>query len=427
MICEINKKMLLKWFIVCLLLLVSPYTLFIFIPIFSYLLYSRKINRLDVLLLYFLSFLIFNSLNTLGGLGNLRYILIGICFIDFFFFRISIKKVKDIFLMLLLFIFFVYILLNAIFVSFIFNHSFLQYLQFVILISFCFISTNFNNLKEFKYNFDNIYNLYIVILVMSFISILVPMISFGRNGIGFQGVTLHPNAYGAFFSGFTALAFVLCIYKKTKIDILFFLLSLILLFLSKSRTSIFSLLLGIVIYFIITPEFRRKMSKTLMFLIPVISLSLLFFYDKISAFIYSFLLKSEENSSIMNSIESSRGALIEAQLENIRENLYFGIGFKIPSNKIVQTLENSNTFKYEKGNLFLACIEELGVIGFIFFITIVILLLFNKHRYNKIFMIIPLVLFITTFGESTLFSIGGLGVFIWMMMFLNRKNNFKFI
>jgi len=423
-VCEVHKKMLIRWLIVCAMLLVSPYTLLLLIPFFAYNLFTKKYNRLDILLLYFLSYLIFNSLALLEGLANVRYLLIAIVVTDVLFKKNN-KSIRDRTLISFLFIFLVYILFNIIFVSFIKEHSFFQYLQFVILILFTFISTNFNNISEFKYNFDNVYNLYIVILIMSVFSLMIPSISFGRNGIGFQGITLHPNAFGVFFSGFTALSFILYVYKNKMINLLFFLVSLTLLFFSQSRTSFLSVILGLAIYFLLTADFRKKISKSILLIVPTASLFLIVFYEKISTFLFSFLVKNNNNNTIISSIESSRGALIEAQIKNIEENTFFGIGFKVPSSKILQTIDESNIIKYEKGNLFLACIEELGIIGFILFITIIIFLIFHKNMYNKVFIILPLVLFITTFGESTLFSIGGLGTFIWTMMFLNRKNNYK--
>ncbi len=422
--CDINKNLIVRWIIVCILLLISPYTLLVLIPVFIILFYKSIFNKFDLLLLYFLSFLVFNTLVTLGSLSNIRFLLVFICLLHGFSFKKN-KKIKQPLLVVLIFCFLIYILLNTIFVSFIIDHSFLQFLQFVVLLLFTFISTNFKTLKEFKYIFDNIFNLYIVVLGLSLLALAVPSISFARNGTGFQGITLHPNAYGIFFSAFTALTFVLYIYKNKIIYILFFVLSLTSLFLSQSRTSLLSILIGLSIYFLITPEFRRKMSRTMLIALPIICLVLISLYDKIIDFMYAFLLKGG-SGSIVESVERSRGTLIDAQIKNIQENTFFGIGFKVPSLKFLKIIEDLNTIQYEKGNFFLACVEELGVVGLIFFIAIIIVLLFNRYNYNKMFSIIPLTLFATVLGESTMFSIGGLGVLIWATMFLNRKKNFMY-
>jgi len=424
--CNVNKNLIVRWLIVCICLLVSPYTLLVLVPVFIILFYKKIYNKFDLLLLYFLSFLIFNTLVTLGTLGNIRFLLIFVCILDVFLGKKELKKGKKPLLGILIFCFLIYILLNTIFVSSITDYSFLQFLQFVILLLFTFISTSFKTLKEFKYIYENIFNLYIVVLGLSLLALAIPSISFARNGTGFQGITLHPNAYGIFFSAFTALTFVMYIYKNKILYILLFILSLTSVFLSQSRTSLLSILLGLLIYFLITPEFRKKMSRTTLIALPVICLLLISMYDKISEFIYSFLLKGG-NGSIIESVEKSRGTLIDAQIKNIQENTFFGIGFKVPSLKSLKIIEDLETIQYEKGNFFLACVEELGVLGFIFFISIIIYLLLNRYKYDKVFSIIPLTLFVTVLGESTLFSIGGLGVFIWAMMFLNRKNNYKSI
>jgi len=371
------------------------------------------------------SFIIFNTLNTLGNLGNIRYLLIFVCFIDVFFIKNKIRKVKDTLLISSVFCFLLYILFNTLFISNIFDHSLSQYLQFIVLIIFTFIGTNFKNLNEFKYIYDNIFNLYTIILILSVFSLVIPSISFARNGSGFQGVTLHPNAYGVYFSSYTALNLILFIFNKKKINLLLFVLSFVFLLLSQSRTSIFSVLLGIGVYFLITPEFRKKFSHVFIIAFPIIILFFLAFNKNIMDFVYKFLLKSSSSGNIRESFESSRGSIVKAQLNNIDENKLFGIGFKVPSNKTLQMVVDTDIIKYEKGNLLLASIEELGIIGFLFFIILIILLTTAKNTYNTTFKIIPIVLVFTTLGESTLFSIGGLGAYIWAMLFLNKKSNYS--
>lgn len=418
---NIQKKYLLQWFVVILSLLLIPKSAIIIIVLFSILFLFDKIDNLDVAVTFFLIYFIQNGLNSLDSLVMLRYILIPILIAKTFL-NVRTKKIKlkpkKIYLVVLLL---TYLLFNVIFVSVNSSFSFIEYLLFILLLIFSYKAGEINSIDNYFVKIVNIQSLYYVIIVMSIAVIPITNIAYARNGVGLQGITVHPNAFGVFLAPFCGYMLVKFLHDKRKIYVIFFFLSLILLFLSLSRTSFFSFVLGTVIYFFINSSFRSKFSKIFLWsAIPLIIITI-FNFNSISNSLSGFLIKSEGSGSFVESVEQSRGLLIKKQLANIEENMLFGIGFKIPSNKIAITKTSStDEVYYEKGNMLMASLEELGIVGTIIFVFVLIRLLRTSKKSNSEFQILAIIAIISAMGEATLFSIGGLGVFIWILVFLNR-------
>ena len=86
--------------------------------------------------------------------------------------------------------------------------------------------------------------------------------------------------------------------------------------------------------------------------------------------IQSFLRKGQDNVSLSDSFERSRGFIIIQQLENFSDNIYTGIGFGI-----AQSYSHEQQVTYfagipvsaatEKANLPISILEEVGVLGLI--------------------------------------------------------------
>ena len=162
------------------------------------------------------------------------------------------------------------------------------------------------------------------------------------------------------------------------------------------------------------------LRKLIVFLV-VSSAFIVVYLGSLSNYFINFLDKSN-TGSITESVLLSRGSLIDKQVLNISNNPIFGIGFKNPSDlkKIDDIFSTGKA--YEKGNMFLASLEELGIIGsVILFLTIIALLKLHQNSYNNL-LVLPLIALITIMGEATLFSIGGIGILIWSFVFLSFHN-----
>lgn len=427
MIISVKQKniFLIKWLAVILSLLFIPQSSLIIVALFSILYLANKIDSLDVLLVFFLIYFIQNGLADLGGMTDFRYILIILLIV-----KPLAKKSEKKFNILLFFkdhkmsiLFFIYILLNSLLISINTEYSLLQMVIFLLLLLFTFKGTFSSEEFNFEEKKQNLISMCIAILLLSFLLFPFPEIVYARNGKGFQGVTVHPNAFGVFIAPFCGYFLLTLIRKKGFFNFLLFFVTLIFLILSQSRTSLFSFVLGLFVYFFINSEFRSKFTRILiLFSIPLFLIVLLNF-TKITTAVNGFLIKSD-SESFSESVIVSRGALFEAQFNNIKENLIFGIGFKVPSDlSVANNLSLEDKISYEKGNMLTASVEELGVFGAGLFFLFLISFLKKESRFKNSFQILPIIAVFTSLGEATLFSIGGLGILIWTLIFLNRFNS----
>lgn len=413
---------IIKWIIVILVLLFIPFGSVLLVAVAIILFYKKKIFNIDLLLLYFLLFFIQNvSGGTSGsGLDNVRFLLIFASFTStvrqkLFSFKILFKKASY-FGML-----FSFLILHSILFSFETLNSLVELVSFLFLFLFAFKNTYFENLRERARVINNIEAMYIAVIFLSLFTFAVPAVAYARNGTGFQGVGNHPNSFGVVMAPFVGWTLVKLIQKFSFKDLVLMLLSFVLLYLSQSRTSMFSVILGLICIILVNREFRilflRKGSLILLMTASLIIIN----FSSISSTVFAFLDKSK-SGSIEESVLLSRGSLIENQTNNIDKNPFFGIGFKTPSNLMLEKSAFSLGKPYEKGNMLTAAVEEIGFVGFlILLITIIALLKPGKNRKTALF-ILPIIALCTTLGESTLFSIGGIGVLIWTFVFLLFHN-----
>lgn len=267
----------------------------------------------------------------------------------------------------------------------------------------------------------NLHIFYGAFLLVSAISLLDPSISYARNLVSFQGVLNNPNAFGIVIAPYVTLAFFSVIYKPKPMVCIAFAISAWLLLLSHSRTALLSCVLAIIILMITNPNARKIGVNKAVILIMLGALSTAYLVLNNTNPLISYLDKNS-SGSVFQSIESSRGFMVEKQLNNIKDNVWLGIGFKVPSETIGVEAEVavSSVQPYEKGNLFLASMEELGFFGtVVFFFFLIKLFSPLKIIKTKNFALcgVALTSFFTNLGEFTLFSIGGVGAVCWTMIF----------
>lgn len=178
-------------------------------------------------------------------------------------------------------------------------------------------------------------------------------------------------------------------------------------------------------FFSVNNSFRKLFSRKLLLLVLPLLLTFLLFSDQIQVLSKEFLLKSGDDTFV-ESVKRSRGDLLQNQIANIDKNPILGIGFKVPSNKSLDTGGEDKLY-YEKGNMLTATIEELGFTGLILMLLVFIFLIRRQGRFtnNTEYQLLPIIAIFTTLGEATLFAIGGLGTFIWLLIFLSKSNYYN--
>ncbi len=209
----------------------------------------------------------------------------------------------------------------------------------------------------------------IIVVMLSLFSLItnIPADSWtGGNGKGFIGFAGHQNTLASAIL-FTLPAAIIKIpslegNKRGGLILLLF-FNLIILLLTYSRASMFSLICGAVIFLILTKKWNTLAYS--------ISVALLIFF-----MIYFSPTFSKKANQLINkdfpTFFSSREWLWEPSYRAALSDGIAGLGYGISNQDIIVSGTGSHyegeRYVREKGNSFLALIEEVGIIGLILFI-----------------------------------------------------------
>lgn len=371
---------------------------------------------------------------SVADFGFFKYLIVFIFFIK----GILIKRV-DLFSNKAFFKFqliFFLIIIHSIFFSTNFSLSILKaiswYILIVSLISFFYSINNADKNIIFKGVTSSL-------LTGVFISIpllFFPEIGMVVNNSGFQGITNQPQVFGTIAGLSAIISLIFFLRNNSFIFLIYFLFSIFLVYASQSRTAglaffiAFICLLFNVFYSNFINQKNFFSSKSFLysfFLVLSAPFILLKFHEEIMIYI-----NKREDTGFTTVSQSSRGGLIENMFVNINNYWAQGIGFGIPSDfdfsdtVYLPILDIPISLAVEKGVFYIALIEELGFLfgGIVFILLLSIL--FNKF-FNNFYS--PLILFVlgTNFAENTFFSIGGLGMLLWVFLCLSiyLKDEYK--
>jgi len=336
---------------------------------------------------------------------------------DIFFENIIVREILILYILLLLLT-----LASSYFIVFSFIK--LSYLFFVILL----INLNLIGSEYVKNFINNIIN---SLIVLNFLSFCILFLGFGYEvtyGNGFNGALNHPQALGILMA---ILAFFMV--SKIKIskgkNLLFYysvlILSLYLLVISRSRTAMVGFIIAIFISYIY--QYFLERSKAL-----IVVLFILIFVTYISSSSL-FFDKNDGAQNLIDAYIKSRSILILPMLDNISNNVFFGVGFGVDSSltdsKVFYdpTLNIPLSGSAEKGNLILQVFEELGVFGFLVIAATIIKIAQFIPKSYQVRGRVLIFIFLSNLGEATLFGVNGLGLILLLIVFsliyYNPKND----
>jgi hypothetical protein len=273
-----------------------------------------------------------------------------------------------------------------------------------------------------------------VTLFASCITVAMPDISYARDGVGFQGILNHPQAYAVVVSPFAAYTLVKWMGQGRPIDMLVLICAAGTLILTQARTGIISLACGVTFtllaaLFVRRPYYNNETARPgLEFnnVKPrfVIIIVLVLFAMVISGWetYGGFFRKATESDSILVIFEESRGFLMRQALENFLMHPFAGIGFGVANSETHEfVVEYFGFFPLaaptEKAMLPLAVLEEVGIFGFMSFSYVIALLFLQILRSEDFAWIAAAVTaLMTTLTEMTIFSMGGYGLYIWIVL-----------
>ena len=274
-------------------------------------------------------------------------------------------------------------------------------------------------------------SLTVSVILDSIPTFFFPAVGYHTNGRGFQGILNQPQALGAWLApvGAWLLMGLFQIKRRGRVILLGALVILIGLVIStKARTSAAAISLSIGATFIVASIGRRKdfslsitrgvlVATFLSFALAI----LLFISPELSNGIKGFALKGGE-TNIEESFYSSRGGGIESQWANFLNKPLTGNGFGVyPSgyfpSGIVTVYGIPISAPVEKGFLPTAILEEIGIMGTLFFIWFLISLTkrVTKNSDARWISLFFACLFVNV-GEAVLFSVGGIGLYFWLLI-----------
>ena len=261
-------------------------------------------------------------------------------------------------------------------------------------------------------------------------------LGFGRNGVGFQGITNHPQTFGPILAPLTALFTGLYFFHpglKNRWVGGLALLGWGGMYLSLSRTSLFAAVLGLGLAVGVGLAFRsgwaEKIShafgrpEIILATLLVIGLSAMQ-WTSIQREITELVFKDRGTTSVVGALQQSRGALIDRSMRNFRDAPIIGIGFGAPSDpaRLARQLERGPmgipvSASVEKGFMPSAVLEETGVVGAVLVFLLLAFLVAPVARHGDIvaFWVLMTALLVN-FGEMVFFTMGGNGLYLWIVM-----------
>lgn len=286
------------------------------------------------------------------------------------------------------------------------------------------------------------YTFFSAILISS-LPLLPLSVGYVKNSSGFQGILSHPQTYGVYMVvPIMWLTGRWLVNKKTSVIFKIIILGgWITIFASRARAAILAAVLGILFTVVIAFFKRPSWNKSLLIMTrkPVF-IVIIFLVIIVMIFPGNIAKEAVENfiyknpGSIYENIYHSRGFLIKRSWENFKKSPLIGTGFGVASIgqnmgiKRLKFMDIPISAPSEKGFLFSALLEEVGIIGTFLFLLFLFKLMEPIVKYGDLpSMWLFACAFFVTFAEMAFFSFGGLGMHIWLCFGLalygNRKTN----
>lgn len=248
-----------------------------------------------------------------------------------------------------------------------------------------------------------------------------------RNGTGFQGVLAHPQAFGpaiALLAAWLASRIVSEPQPPWRL-VGIFVIALVAILFSEARTAGLGLAMGLIVAAFAGRILARRRirdylpglrSRRVQFVMGVGLLLVIaagpFIGDRLGAYV----AKRSGSSNVLDAYDQSRGNKVDVMWQNIREHPLRGIGFGVASDPFNMEVARDPLLglptgaSVEKGVVYLAAWEELGLLGFLVVMGWLWLLVRRAARGGMTPLAVCLTAFAMNFGEATLFSPSGMGM-----------------
>ena len=420
-ICLKLIKEVVAYFILFFLSFLNNITLTLFLLLLLLLFSQKELGAIKIILLVSLRGLINPGIAVqfTGIFSIIKYIYlflpsIYLLFCSNFINNIKNKDINK--LLLLYFVLFLYIIFQSMLFSSYPIISISKFISYAFIFVSIIIGLKNTNIQEvFQY-----FKIWIILIFIASIPLYFFEVGYLRNGHAFQGLINHPNIYGVFCS--LVLTIVLISdynYKGVFIKIFYAILSMTCIYLSESRTAMFTAVFSIACYMFYSNKINLN-TKIVMILCVIFGIPLLSMIPRINDLINDFILKGYDN------IFFSRSNQIQMFIEKMKFNALFGTGFLTPFVPYKQQFIFSFNYVVEDGNILLATLGYIGIIGFII-IAYIYYFIFSRNR-DKKYIVLFFVPILISFGEMTFYSSNNMACLFYIcygIYFYSGINIFK--
>ena len=288
--------------------------------------------------------------------------------------------------------------------------------------------------EETRRTVQSLYMGLVAVMVVS--APLAPLaIGYLRNGTGFQGILNHPQAFGPVMALLAAwtLGRVLAERRLPWVSIGIIAVSMGFVVMSETRTAGVAMVLGVGIAVIGAPWVAgrsiRAMAPGLMsrrfFMVGLLCvMGAVAAGSQFGGLVTDFISKSgrAQATGLLEAYDQSRGGLMDEMWANIDEHPLTGIGFGIASDPLALSVTRDPVLglpvgaAVEKGVVPLAVLEELGLPGFVLVVAWAWSLIKRAARRGIAPLAVLSVALLLNMGEAVLFSPGGMGMLILVMV-----------
>ncbi len=266
-----------------------------------------------------------------------------------------------------------------------------------------------------------------IVLVSAPLRVVGP--GFLKNGMGFQGILDHPQAFGIFVCSFLPWALCVALERRGRSVIPWGIVALAagLLIESQSRTGLMGTVLGssvaLVWYMLRGGRDARIANRVMVVGGATAALLLCVAFVRPDVF-RRFLQKNSGQTDLAASFYESRGYLLERSMANFYRAPLAGIGFGLASVPEELNVSRDPVFHLplgapvEKGIVFVAVLEESGVLGMAAFVAFIAVLLRGvaTTRVGPAPLALALGALSVNIGESVFFAVGGSGLILWVLV-----------
>lgn len=225
-----------------------------------------------------------------------------------------------------------------------------------------------------------------------------------RNGTSFQGLFIHPNLYGVVLGLF--LAGYLHSVNKLSIKSIAVIASVLsLAALTQSRTGLLTAV-AVVLIFLLSLD-TRAMARIFLAVLLIFLVALLVLLDTpVTDAFLSFMQKGHAGDFFY-----SRSEQWADSFDRFLSSPILGTGFNVPFSRYTRSYTLSFDLITENGNLILALLGDVGVVGFILFLFAYIKLFRVGRGARTLIFFAP---FLVSMGEMTFFSTNNIAIIMYL-------------